>query len=294
MSTKVYSQITNQIIQAIEASPEAWTMPWHTSHLSSPQNATTGRGYRGVNILALWAAAQNKGYKSGLWATYKQWKEVNAQVRKGEKSTTVVFWKFLKKEQEDDNGNTTTTSFPMARAYNVFNIDQVDGFELPVVENDNTRIDRAEQFVKATGADFREGGDRAFYHTKDDYIRIPNLGSFLSTDAYYATLFHELCHWTGHSSRCDRDMSNRFGVVSYAAEELVAELGAAFLCSDLGITNEPRADHASYIDYWLKLLKGDNKAIFTASSKAQQATDWLHDHVTTTAPAAPAAPRSTP
>jgi len=248
MSTKVYNQITNQIIEAIEAGTEGWSMPWHTSNLTTPRNATTGRCYRGVNILTLWAAAQYKSYNSGLWSTYKQWKEAGAQVRKGEKSTTVVFWKFLKKDQEDNNGNTTTTTFPMARAYNVFNADQVDGFDLPVVENDNTRIDRAEQFVKATGADFQEGGDRAFYNPKDDYIQVPNLGAFLSTDAYYATLFHELTHWTGNSNRCDRDMSGRFGDISYAAEELVAELGSAFLCSDLGITNQPRADHAAYME----------------------------------------------
>jgi antirestriction protein ArdC len=172
----------------------------------------------------------------------------------------------------------------MARASYVFNADQVDGFEappLPEPKDPAQILDRAEAFIAATGADIRHGGNRAFYRFPDDFIQMPERERFMgtetstATESYYSTLLHELTHWTGSAKRCDRAFGKRFGDEAYAVEELVAELGAAFLCADLGITLEPRADHAAYIDNWLKVLKADKKAIFTAASQAAKATDYL-------------------
>lgn len=254
-------------------------MPWHVKNGGIPGipiNAASKRAYRGINTIMLWAAAQSAGYPSGFWATYKQWAETGAQVRKGEKSCPVVFWKMLNDEQ--DACNVRNARF-VARAFHVFNVAQVDGFEAPDAPRlpEPERSERAEAFFTAIGADMRQGGNRAFYSVGSDYIQMPLFVAFAESSMYYSTLAHETIHWTGHVSRCARNLKGRFGTEAYAAEELIAELGAAFLCADLGLTLEPREDHAAYIASWLaKVLKNDKRYVFIAAAHAQRAADFLH------------------
>lgn len=280
--TDIYTRITNQIIEAMEAGADQWQMPWHFDGAGMrPVNAVSGKPYRGVNVLALWCAADAAGYSSDKWATYKQWAESGQQVRKGEKSSTIVFWKIndageeTEAEGDDQNGPRRI----VARGYNVFNAEQIEGYQAPTAPPcpEVQRLDHADEFFSALGADIQHGGGRAFYRPATDHIQMPPFEVFRSTVAYYATLSHEVTHWTGAKTRLDRDLKGRFGDEAYAAEELVAELGAAFLCADLGLANEPRPDHAAYVASWIKVLKNDKRAIFTAAAKAQQAASFAHD-----------------
>lgn len=224
-----------------------------------------------INVLVLWAASAKHGYKTNLWATYQQWSELGAQVRKGAKSTTVVFWKFYGEEREADEtaGESEEENCfrCFARAYSVFNADQVDDFVLPEVPQlpDAERIDRAEQFFRHTGIKIIEEGGRACYNVVSDGIHMPPFALFKKAHYFYSTLAHEATHASGHPTRCNRQLGNRFGSEMYAAEELVAELGSAFLSAELGLETEPRTDHAPYVANWLKILKNDRRAIFTAS-----------------------------
>ena len=281
----VYQSITDQIIAVIEAGVGTFTMPWHRdTGTTMPTNALTGSTYNGVNVIALWAAAEHRGFTTGYWATYKQWSLLGGQVRKGEKGSVVVFYKQTNIEVSDtDSGERENKSVLYARSSRVFNVEQVDGWQAPrPAASDPIKVlVEAERFVMVTSADIRIGGDRAYYRPRTDHIQMPDRDRFTGTEtigataSYYATLLHELTHWTGHSGRLDRDLSGRFGHEAYAMEELVAELGAAFLCSDLGITNRPRPDHAAYIGHWLAVLKKDTRAIFTAASKANEARRFL-------------------
>ena len=274
----VYQKVTDQIIAAIEQGVDAWQMPWHRS-ATTPTNALTGKAYRGVNVLSLWATAASNNYRSGISATYAQWQELGAQVRKGEKSAFIVFWKFPNRvEETEESEEEENRRGPIARGYNVFNADQVDGYSLPDVPAlpPTERIESADRFFAALNADVRHGGARAYYNKTEDFIQMPPFDVFKESAVYYATLAHESIHWVGALHRLNRDLKGRFGDESYAAEELVAELGAAFLCADLNVDNQPRPDHAAYVQNWLKVLRDDKRAIFTAASKAQTAADWLH------------------
>ena len=278
----VYQRVTAQIITAIEQGVGTWRMPWHTSgrFASSPINVTSKKPYRGINTVCLWAAAQAKGYDCGEWATYKQWEERGAQVCKGEKSTTVMFWQFANGTGETQDGDTMQgggSRLLFTRGYAVFNASQVDGYtpKAEATRTLNDRIANADSFFTAIGADVRHGGNQAYYAPMTDHIQMPDLQAFRESVAYYSTLAHEHTHWTASAGRCDRQLGKRFGDNAYAAEELIAELGAAFTCAHLGLSTEPRLDHAAYINSWLKVLKADSRAIFTAASKAQQACDWL-------------------
>lgn len=285
----VYTAITNQIISAIEAgSGDNVQLPWHRNggSIQRPTNILSKKAYRGVNTVALWAAADACGFEHGIWGTYRQWQEKGAQVRKGEKSSVIIFYRDLHPNESASSGNDDEQQnrFFVARASRVFNVAQVDGYEIAPSEPAIDRIDpceRAEQFIQATGANITVGGTRAFYNRATDSITMPDRHRFVGTETssasegWYSTLLHELTHWSGASSRCDRTFGKRFGDNAYAMEEMVAELGAAFLCGDLGITAEPRADHAEYIGHWLRILKADSKAIFTAASAANKATEFL-------------------
>jgi len=279
----IFERVTEIIVKAIEEGSESYQMPWRTSggFPNSPINAVSRKAYRGVNVLLLWATAQEKGYKSGTWATYKQWLEMGAQVRKGEKSTNVVFWKFFESEKEIDPETLKGKRIPMARDYWVFNAEQVDGFT-PKEETPQTkeqRIESAEQFFSTLGIEVKPGGNRAFYRLETDSVHMPAFDAFKEPLFYYSVLSHETTHWTAAPHRLNRDLSGRFGSDSYAMEELVAELGAAFLCAELGLPTDPRTDHAPYIRSWLNVLKNDKKAIFVAAAKAQQALDWMTNKV---------------
>ena len=287
----IYQRITDQIAAAIEAGAGEWRMPWHPGADGSdpvlPVNAATRKPYRGVNVLVLWATAQAEGYPSAIWATYRQWVELGAQVRKGERASPVVFWKISDKDEAEDadEGEDGRRSRVFARGYSVFNAAQVDGYEAPAlpVLPEVERIGHAEAFFVAIGADIRHGGNRAYYVPSLDQIRMPPFAAFRDPAAYYATLSHETTHLTGHPSRCARNLRGRFGEEAYAAEELVAELGAAFICADLALAPEPRPDHAAYVASWLKVLRSDKRAIFTAAAKAQAAADWMHAQQNTAA-----------
>jgi len=248
----------------------------------------------------LWATAQAEGYPSAVWATYRQWAELGAQVRKGEQSSPVVFWKVNGPDEGEDGGTggggdaggaagedgaDGRRPRVFARGDSVFNAAQVDGYQAPALPAlpEPERIGHAEAFFAALGADIRHGGNRACYVPSLDQVRMPPLPAFRDAVAYYATLAHEATHWTGHASRCARDLRGRFGEEAYAAEELVAELGAAFLCADLALAPEPRPDHAAYVASLLKVLRGDKRAIFTVAAKAQQAADWMHGRQPATA-----------
>lgn len=280
----VHKAVTDEIVRALEAGVGQSRLPWARTGTPSvrPRNAVTKQGYRGINILSLWLSAEKHGFTHGLWASYRQWLDAGAQVRKGEKGTLVVFYKEFSVDPNpdvaDDDG-----SRRVARASWVFNASQVDGFTLPAIP-DLPPIEReakAEAFIAATGADIRHGGDMAYYRPSTDHIQMPDerlfVGSKLSTrtEDYYSVLAHELTHWSGAETRLNRLLNDRFGDASYAMEELVAELGAAFLCADLGISHTPRPDHAAYIANWLQVLKSDKKAVFTAAAKASEAVQYL-------------------
>lgn len=277
----IHQHITDRIVASIEAGAGKWQMPWHRGSGSRhPVNIASGNKYRGINVLALWIDAQVNGYSSHEWGTFRQWMAKGATVRKGAKASYVVFYKELDlSEAEQADGEPKRRL--IARATPVFNADQVDGLAVETAEVAVAEIGAVDVFVQATGAVVREGGAQACYMPSIDEIRMPQRGAFTgsatssATEAYYATLLHELTHWTAPAHRCGRDLSGRFGTEAYAMEELIAELGAAFLCADLGISVEPRADHAQYLAHWLQVLKADKRAIFTAASKAAEAAAFL-------------------
>jgi antirestriction protein ArdC len=282
-STDLFERITRQIADAIEAGAGDFRMPWHRwgEATAQPINAVSRRPYRGINMLLLWAAAEIGGYSSGRWGTFRQWSEAGAQVRKGEKATAILFWKTTRPEasgaarDEDDGGDKPRF---VARAYFVFNEEQVDGASPPVSGpglSPAERIAEADAFLGKSGADVRHGGDRACYASNIDQIWLPRFEQFREPAGYYSTFAHELVHWSGAAHRLNRDLEGRFGSESYAMEELVAELGAAFVAAHLRIAVEPRPDHAAYIASWLKVLRRDPKAIVAASAKAQEALDYL-------------------
>lgn len=233
-----------------------------------PMNAITGRCYSGINIPILWSSADLNCFPTNAWLTFKQAIEKGGRVRKGERATTVVFTKRITVDNDDDE-----RQISMLRTFHLFNVDQVEGIEALQATPETPPEGAVQAFIDATGADIRYGGNKAGFVPSWDIITLPNPSSFTGQEQYEATALHELCHWSGHEKRLNRDLKNRFGTQAYAAEELIAELGAAFLCAHLGVQGELR--HASYIQSWISLLKDDDRAIFTAASKASQAADFL-------------------
>jgi antirestriction protein ArdC len=283
----IYQTVTDQIITALELDTGDPQMPWQRSGFQTglPTNASTQNEYQGINILSLWASAMTQQFEQGLWATYRQWQAIDCQVKRGSKASMVVFYKEYKvdpsavNEAEGDDGKRR-----VAKASQVFNVAQVEGYNQEKIINSQPPMDRilkADQFIQSSSASIQFGGDRAYYQPATDHIQMPDEHLFIGTEtfnrqeAYYAVLLHELTHWTGHTSRLNRSFSDRFGNEAYAIEELVAELGSAFLCADLNITPETRPDHAKYIQSWLKVMKADNRAVFAAASKAQEAVRFL-------------------
>jgi len=284
-NTQAYEAIAAKIIVALEKGVAPWVQPWKTlgQNIAHPFNAVSRRPYSGINQVILWMIANDKGYSSAGWMTYKAASELGGHVRKGEKATEVVYWKKRSVEKKVDgrvemkDGKPVMITIMMVRLFNVFNIAQIDklpdrfydGSNKPDVELPPNYAD----WVKATKANIKTGGDRAFYNVVTDSITMPRVKAFETQAHYQATLNHELIHWTAHKSRLDRDLTGRFGDASYAAEELVAELGSAFVCADLGIDGNLR--HAEYIGHWIKMLKDDPKAIITASGAANKAAQYL-------------------
>lgn len=287
MKMDIYRKITDTIVSQLEKGMRPWQKPWNAAHAEGRivrPLRHNGVPYNGINVLMLWSDAIDKGFSSPHWMTYRQATALGAQVRKGEHGSQVVYAdKILRSETDKTTGQEAEIAIPFLKAYTVFNAAQIEGlpehfYAKPAPRLDAIqRIAHAETFFANLKADIRHGGTMAFYAMKDDFVRMPPFESFRDAESYYATLAHECTHWTRHPSRLDRASGKRFDDASYAMEELVAELGAAFVCAYLDLAPEPREDHAAYITHWIKVLKEDKRAIFAASSQAQRATDYLND-----------------
>lgn len=269
----LYQHITDQIVEKLEVGTVPWIKPWQSA---LDRNLVTGHVYRGINTLLVWCSALDNNYKKPYWLTYKQAKDIGAQVRKGEKGTMICFWKMIETDKKDKNGD--KKQIPLMRYYRIFNVEQCDDVPEKLLvkyesKKDNHTIDDCERFVVATEATIEYGGSKAAYIKTKDLIRIPELTSFDDSGNFYSTIFHELSHWTGLRERCDRQLSGMFGSHQYGVEELIAEMSSAFLCGYFQIQGE--LQHAEYINTWIETIKEDKKAIFKASKLAQQAFEYL-------------------
>ena len=267
----IYEDVSNRIIELMEKHGTDWSKPWADGTGSGfPVSMSSGKAYTGINVLLLWAEQR----PNAEWGTYKAWQSKGAQVRKGEKGTQVVYFQILEKVDEESG---QIKKIPMLKYYTVFNADQVDGYESAPIElpNKAERIAVADHFIARTKAHIEHKQTSAFYVPSMDMIGLPPREAFKSTDGYYSTLLHELTHWTGAKHRLDRLSSGGFGSTEYAKEELVAEIGSAFLCVKLGVTKEPREDHAKYLNNWMKALRDDKRAIVKACKLAQNAVEFL-------------------
>lgn len=281
----IYSRITSKIIASLERGVRPWTQPWNAEHaagkITRPLRAS-GEAYKGINVLTLWTDAATKGYVCPIWMTYKQAAERGGNVKKGEHGSPVVYADAIKRTDTKSSGEEIEQRIPFLKAYTVFNCEQIEGLPAPFYAPASpplevpVRIAHAEEFVTNTGATILTRGNRAYYSVTDDHVQMPPFECFRDPESYYATILHELTHWTRHEKRLNREFGRkRWGDAGYATEELVAEMGSAFLSDDLGLTMEPREDHAEYIGSWIKVLMDDNRAIFTAAAHAQRAADFL-------------------
>lgn len=279
----LYTHVTGSIVRALEQGVRPWLRPWNASNGGSAAlpRRHNGLPYQGVNVLLLWGEAAARGYGATTWMTYRQAQELGGFVRKGESGSLVVYADRISRSEDDENGESVERSIPFLKSYTVFNVEQIEGLpeqyrpQPPAPISEAPRHAKAEELITATRATLRYGGNRAFYAPGPDVIQLPPPPSFRDMESYYGTVLHELTHWTGHSVRCAREFGKRFGSEAYAFEELVAELGSAFLCAELGVTPDVREDHAAYLASWLKVLKNDKRAIFTAAAQAQRAADYL-------------------
>lgn len=280
----LYAEVTRTIIAALEAGTPPWVCPWSAERGSIlPTNATTGRPYRGVNVLLLNMRQMAHGYPCNRWLTFHQARSKGARIRKGEQGTQIVFFKLLERDEERAareaaNDEAARKVVPLLRAFTVFNVSQVDG--LAEFTSDPTHSDlawdpceEADRLLSRSGATVRHGGNQAFYAPSQDLIQMPPRVAFESSERYYNVALHELTHWTGRSNRCNRPLLGRQHIEAYAFEELVAEMGSAFLSSHCGLPTQ--LHHASYISAWLQALHNDKRLIFTAASQAQRAADFL-------------------
>jgi len=280
-----YREITDKIIVELERGIVPWVQPWTNGKqlcpLGLPVNGLTRRNYSGINILLLWSALEERGFASPYWVTFKQCIAMGGSVRKGGHGTHVYFAdKFVpqKEKTRAEEAGDEPNSIAFLKRYTVFNAEQCDGLPtgliaVPVAKSERQIVPEAEALIAATGADFRIGGDQAFYVPSEDFIRIPNQIAYTDQINYYRTAFHELGHWTGHKTRLNRNLTTKFGTVDYAREELVAEMATAFVCASLGIV--PTVRHADYIGNWLQVLKEDARAIVKAASLASKACDFI-------------------
>jgi antirestriction protein ArdC len=275
----LYAEVTSRILAELVKGAAPWVKPWSaTPGQNVPQNAVSNRPYSGCNVILLWLT-RGKGWPTPRFLTFKQAQEAGGSVRKGERGTKVYFVKQLR-VTETKEGEEAERLVPMMREYCVFNVAQCDGLPANIVQgkaarvrNPDTRDTLADEFLAASGAVIREGQGEAYYAPGQDFISMPAFAAFKGADHFYNVAFHELTHWTGHKARLDRDLKGRFGQAAYAAEELIAELGAAFLAAEFSFDGDVR--HAGYIETWIGLLRSDKRAFFTAASKAQAAADYL-------------------
>ena len=283
--TSLYDEITGKIIGDLETGRVPWVQPWGTAAakapLAMPSNAATGRHYSGINVLILWGAVIEHGFPGQSWLTFRQALALGGHVRKGERGTTVVYADRFVPDDEKRRARETgdeAQAVPFLKRFTVFNAAQCEGLpeDIAIVApppSPGLIEPQVEALIRATGIDFRIGGNRAFYVPALDYVRVPPPQAYFEPINWHRTALHELGHATGHPSRLGRDMSGGFGTKKYAVEELVAEMNAAFCCASLGIV--PTVRHADYIGSWLEVLREDNRAIVRSASQASKAADWL-------------------
>jgi antirestriction protein ArdC len=279
----LYQEITDKIIRELEQGRVPWVQPWAGAPvpLGLPKNATTGRPYSGINILILWMSCTERGFSGQTWLTFRQALKIGAHVRKGERGTAVVYAdRFIphRERTRAAEAGDEPDAIPFLKRFTVFNADQCEDLPAAIAPTaeplaDNLILPQAEALIRATGADIRVGGNRAFYVPSADYIQVPPPAAFFEPINFHRTICHELGHWSGAEHRLNRDLSGDFGSSSYAREELVAEMAGAFLCAALSIVPEVR--HADYLANWLDVLREDNRAIIRAASAASKAADYL-------------------
>lgn len=280
----LHQHVTDTIIRQLETGVAPWQKPWQGDELclSLPYNFTTGNNYQGINILLLWTTAFSNNYQSAEWASFKQWQDKKEVIRKGEKGTLIVYYDTFEKEEEGE-----IKKIPFLKSSIVFNRCQLASYtpnKTTSIANSPTweRVNAMEQFVKNTKAVVKEHDGDAIYIKAEDHILMPKAEYFIQTytvspyQGYYTTLMHELTHWTGHPTRLNRQFGRRFADKVYAAEELLAELGASFLCADLGLPIYETGHNANYIANWLIALRNDKHFIFAAASEASKAVGYLH------------------
>jgi antirestriction protein ArdC len=291
MQFDLYAEITTRITEMLDQGVVPWRSPiLGRGTAGHPKNLESGKPYRGVNVFLLAFTAYAKGYDSSYWLTFNQAKQRGGSVKKGEKSSMVVFWKQYETEDRDTH---QPTKIPVLRYYNCFNAGQCDGLEVPDAQKfepiEFNPIEAAEAIAKGyQGApELEHRGSRAFYKPSEDKVRMPEPTRFRSCEEYYSTLFHEYAHSTGHSKRLDRKLDSDpkpFGTPDYGKEELVAEMTAAFLCGYAGITPTVIENQAAYLLGWLKTIKADKKLVIIASGQAQRAADWIRNERTSLTP----------
>ena len=280
----LYDSVTNRIIAELEEGQLPWVQPWGRSGGAAaalPHNAYSGRSYSGINILILWGAVIEAGWPSQAWLTFRQALEAGGNVRKGERGTTVVYADRFVPDDEKRRARETgeeAQTIPFLKRFTVFNAAQCESLPEDVAivappPAPGLIEPQVEALIRATGIDFRIGGNRAFYLPALDYVQVPPPQAYFEPINWHRTALHELGHATGHPSRLGRDMAGSFGSKKYAFEELVAEINAAFCCASLGIV--PTVRHADYIGSWLDVMREDNRAIVRAASQASKAADWL-------------------
>ena len=280
----IKKQVTEKVISYLEGVDSgSWEMPWVKLGSSMPINVKSGKNYNGVNILILWIERDQMGFSSDVWGTYKQWSEKGAQVKKGSVSTKIFFYKTIEKINKETGEK---EKFFLPRVYSVFNADQVEGYEVekiesPVVSDDN-KIESVEALIDTLNPRIEYSGDQPCYIPVLDKIMMTPINQFKGSSTsdpvacYYSTLFHEIGHWTGHESRLNRELNNRFGSKAYAMEEMVVEMSSAFNCVLHGVTPVPREDHAKYIKGWISVLKDDVNALMSAASAASKIVDFVN------------------
>ena len=285
----LFEAVTAGLIADIEAGAATWRMPWHCLADSGTPTSADGRPYRSTNAIILAIQGSSLGFTSGIWSTYRSYQRHGAQVRRGEKGTTVALWKPTTQPNSAAATETDSDDRPagrglIARTFTVFAAEQVDGADAIIARRSSARVERdtperiaeADRYFASIGVPIIEGGNRAYYSPTDDTIHVPTIGQFDNASQFHSTTAHETCHASGHPDRLARDLTGRFGSDAYAAEELVAELGAAMWCAQMGISAATRADHASYVASWLGILRADARALVTVASKAQAAIDYLN------------------
>jgi antirestriction protein ArdC len=295
---ELFDKVTADLVAQIEAGAGTWEMPWKQLASTGAPLRMNGEPYKGINWWILGLEQLANGYRSNRWGTYNAWMDQGevtwgtgrngkprrisstVHVRKGEEASHAILWKQAEPSKARKALDPDAKPYLLATAFPIFNRDQVDGLpELPEAPAlaEHERWEQADAYFRAVGAAVREDGDRAYYAPVQDYIAVPTMAQFPNRDHFYTTMAHEHVHWTGHESRLKRDIRNRFGDEAYAAEELIAEIGAAFWGAQMGLEPAVRKDHSAYLGHWLKILKGDSRAISTAASQASKAVEYLNN-----------------